>query len=65
MPELDDWDKEQWKKAEEVSKEYKDEQIDDKFKLSSLIADLMIRYGPDGHCDGHEIMAEVIWSKLK
>lgn len=26
-----------------------------------LMADWMIEHGPDGHCDGHEIIAKLAW----
>jgi hypothetical protein len=30
-----------------------------------LIADAMIAWGPDGHCDGHEEIATLAWNKAQ
>jgi hypothetical protein len=30
-----------------------------------LIADAMIEWGPDGHCDGHEDIAALAWVKAR
>lgn len=34
--------------------------LDELNELENLIADLMRRHGPDGHIDGHEIIAEKV-----
>jgi len=34
-------------------------------ELSELIAELMCDFGPDGHCDGHELIAHIIWEKFR
>ncbi len=34
-------------------------------ELSSIIANLMINYGPDGHCDGNELIATEIMDRVK
>ena len=33
--------------------------------VSDLVASLMIEYGPDGHCDGHEIIAKEVIKFIK
>ena len=33
--------------------------------VSDLVASLMIQYGPDGHCDGHEIIAKEVIKFIK
>lgn len=33
--------------------------------LDDLIADAMIKYGPDGHCDGNEVIAALAWDWMK
>lgn len=30
-----------------------------------MMADWMIEHGPDGHCDGHEIIARLAWNFLR
>lgn len=63
---MDDWDKQQFEKAEIIFQEnYKDQKIENVEQLSSLIAELMCDYGPDGHCDGNEIIATIVWKLLK
>jgi len=32
-------------------------------RLADDIADWMIEYGPDGHCDGHETIARLVFDK--
>ena len=34
-------------------------------EIDDLIADIMIEDGPDGHCDGHEIITAFIAELLK
>lgn len=34
-------------------------------EIDDLIADIMIEDGPDGHCDGHEIITDFIVNLLK
>lgn len=62
---MEDWQKKQDEKANTISEKYKDTKVSNEQELSSLIAELMIDYGPDGHCDGHEIIAKVIWNMFK
>lgn len=28
------------------------------------LADLMVEHGPDRHCDGHEIIADLLWAEF-
>ena len=34
-------------------------------ELSNIIANLMINFGPDGHCDGNELIATEIMERVK
>lgn len=34
-------------------------------EFDDLIADAMIKHGPDGHCDGHETIAALAWDWMK
>ena len=36
----------------------------DRKSLINLIADIMIQDGPDGHCDGDEIIADEILKRM-
>jgi len=63
---MDSWDKQQYEEAESIfEKEYKDEKVNSIEELSDLVADIMIKYGPDGHCDGHDMIALTVWRLLK
>ena len=68
MNDYDVWMKDYLKKqkqgAIEVAKLYSERKINSKEELDDLIQDLMIEYGQDGHCDGSEIIAEILWQKL-
>lgn len=33
--------------------------------LNDAIADLMVKYGPDGHCDGSEVIAHFVRKLLE
>ena len=33
-------------------------------ELDDLMAELMINYGPDGHCDGHDIILKGLTEKV-
>ena len=58
---MDEYSKIKQKEAVIISKDYPDE-IESKEKLDDLIVNLMCEHGPDGHCDGHEIITQVIWN---
>jgi hypothetical protein len=63
---MDDWDKERYKEAEiEFEKYFKNDKIYSMKDLDDIIVNLMIEYGPDSHCDGHQIMALIIWRLMK
>ena len=34
-------------------------------ELKELMAEWMIEHGPDGHCDGHEKIAELAWQWMR
>ena len=34
-------------------------------ELDSLIMEIMCTDGPDGHCDGSEIIAKIIWERIE
>lgn len=46
----------------QLLKECTDEPPED---FVGLIADAMIAWGPDGHCDGHETIAKLAWNKAR
>lgn len=27
--------------------------------------EIMITDGPDGHCDGHEIITDIVWNRIR
>jgi hypothetical protein len=29
--------------------------------FANMVADAMIKFGPDGHCDGAEVIAAIAW----
>lgn len=60
----EEWKREQEEWAIKTSKDYEDRDITTEEDLSNLIAELMCDHGPDGHCDGHNLIAKVIWKKL-
>ncbi|MCZ6583064.1 MAG: hypothetical protein O6761_07845 [Thaumarchaeota archaeon] len=34
-------------------------------ELEELIQSIMIKDGPDGHCDGADIIAKIIWERIE
>ena len=63
---MDDWDKKQFEIGQQVFEEhYKNDTVNSIEELSSVIASLMVEHGPDGHCDGNQIIATVVWKLLK
>lgn len=40
-------------------------EFNDKSELQSLIQNIMVTDGPDGHCDGADTMAEIIWKRVE
>jgi hypothetical protein len=45
--------------------DYSRHKINGLHSLQSLIADIMIHDGPDGHTDGCDIIAKEIWKRIK
>ncbi len=43
---------------------YDDHEVIDKKSLEHLIAQIMIEDGPDGHCDGCDIIVDEIWKRF-
>ena len=63
---IDSWDKQQYEEAESIfEKEYKDEKVNTIEELNNVIVDLMCEHGPDGHCDGNQLIALTIWRLMK
>lgn len=63
---MDSWDKGQYEEAEVIfENKYKNAKINSIEDLSNIVADLMIKYGPDGHCDGNQVIALTLWRLLK
>ncbi len=61
---IENYKKENWKEAQIIAEEYSDRKITSVEQLEDLVSDLMIAYGPDRHCDGSEIISQVIWNLL-
>ena len=34
-------------------------------ELASLVATIMIEDGPDGHCDGNDVIAKIVWARIE
>jgi len=62
---IDKYFSEHDKKREKARQFYLKQPVKTKEDLDDLIVDMMCEIGPDGHCDGHEIMTDVIWSLMK
>ena len=45
--------------------DYSRHKINGMRSLRSLICDIMIHDGPDGHPDGSDIMAKEIWKRIR
>jgi len=61
----DDWHVGQYQEAEVIFEEFKDRKIETINDVYHIVSDLMIAYGPDGHCDGSEIISLILWRLLK
>ncbi len=60
------WNQDRMNEAIQIFEQrFKDKKINDLEELVELIGDLMIEFGPDGHLDGHEIIATIVWKLLK
>jgi len=55
----------EYKVAESILEQYKDHKIETIHDVNHIVADLMIEHGPDGHCDGSEIISLILWRLLK
>jgi len=53
---IDEYYSERDKEKEKARQCYLKQQVKTKEDLDDLIVDMMCEIGPDGHCDGHEIM---------
>lgn len=62
----DPWHLEQYKDAEQVFDAwFKDRKTNTVHDIYQIVSDLMIKHGPDGHCDGSQIIALILWKLLK
>jgi len=34
-------------------------------ELAEVVAAIMIQDGPDGHCDGNNVIAKIVWARIE
>lgn len=61
----DEWHVSQYKQAEDIFQDYKDRKVETIDDVYEIVSDLMIAHGPDGHCDGSQIISLILWRLLK
>jgi len=60
-----EWHVGEYKEAEVIFEEYKDRKMETIHDVNRVISDLLIDHGPDGHTDGSQIIALIVWRLLK